>query len=176
MKKYFVILGVVIFLLLSGCAKQSIPLPADARNVVESESMILYTTEGLEHYVCKDRSAFTYTTAAAMQFEAPSCDSNGSFSISTFGEKLAASVELNDYSPEVGQQLTGSYHFELFEGDDPNPRYFTDCTSSQTDEPLLWGHSEFHVTVGDAPKTVVIICTLDTTVVSASFTVAPQQP
>ena len=173
MKKSFWILTVAL-IIITGCAQQPIALPANAQNVQENELIIAYTTEGLEHYICKSRSAFTYTTPAAMAFESPSCDS-GNLSISTWGKKLTASVELNDYSPEVGQQLTGSYHFELFEGDNPNPRFFTDCTSNETDEPLEWGHSEFHVTVGDAPKTVVIVCTLDTTVVSASFTVTPQE-
>lgn len=171
----FLLVFCVVAVVLTACSRQQIPLPENAENVEKSDSMIVYTTDGLEHYICTSRSAITYTKPAGTEFEAPSCDSNGNFSISSWDWKIKGSVELNDYSPEVNQQLTGSYHFQLFEGDDPNPRYFTDCSSNQTDEPLLWGHSEFHATV-DEPKTIVIICTLDKTVVSASFTVEPEQP
>lgn len=177
-KRFFVGIGCLLFVwFLMGCAKQEIPLPANAENVVETSNMIVYTTaDKQEHIVCKDRSAITYSKDAVM-LDSPSCDKNASALINMQGKQIFSSVNLNNYEPTYGETVSVNYHFELITPTDSGKTtvFFDDCIVGVNDETPTYqfGRSAFSVTA-DAVKDVVIVCKNGDQVIAARFVITPK--
>ncbi|MFZ2024890.1 MAG: hypothetical protein WAV51_01225 [Microgenomates group bacterium] len=176
-KGFFVGMAILFFaMFFVGCAKQEIPLPADAQNVVETNNMIVYTTsDNQEHVICKNQSDIIFSKEAVM-LDSPSCDDEkGELQISTTDGLLKLSVVFLTDTPSANH-VSVSYHFRLQEKDDLNERFFENCVVQigANDSVPMIGLSAFSFVV-EEDATVSILCSLDDFTVKAEFPVISEK-